>query len=361
MIINIVIPGVGLTGGIQVVFTYAEYLKKHGHDVMFYTPLKAYDVKNSNNELKNSIHVITNTIKRIWRYKIIKKYKTISYDVEVNPVLLINDSTIRDADITIATAWPTAYSVNKLVKNKGIKIYFVQGYEVWNNEILGKKSYTLDLHKITISKWINDQLTNQLGGSGFPVVFDGIDLERFNANKKINEDGSNFHFLMLYNDLPNKGVSDGLVAFENVKKEYPNIKLSMFGMKTNPNLPPYVEYFNNPSKDEIKYLYESADVFIFPSLEEGWGLTPLEAMASSCAVVGYNTGCMIDIGVDNENVLLSLPGDVNMLKQNIRKLIENPILAQKIAQNGHITVQQFSWEKCAYNFEQVLEEIFNAN
>lgn len=47
MKINFVIPGVSLTGGIMVVFRYAEKLQKRGHEVTLYVPLKALDVKNS--------------------------------------------------------------------------------------------------------------------------------------------------------------------------------------------------------------------------------------------------------------------------------------------------------------------------
>ena len=39
-------------------------------------------------------------------------------------------------------------------------------------------------------------------------------------------------------------------------------------------------------------------------------MTPLEAMASKCAVVGTKTGCMLDIGLDRDNALLCEPGDV---------------------------------------------------
>lgn len=361
MKINIIIPGVGLSGGIRVLFKYSELLKKLGHDIVFYTPIKAYDVKNYQNELTNFRHVITNTIKRFYSYEIKKNHIKIPYDVTVIPVLSINDSTVRDADITIASAWPTAFSVDKLSDKKGKKVYFIQDYEIWNNKELGQMSYELDLYKITISKWIRKKIMSQLGGKELPIVYDGLDLEVFNFRKKLRNSGDEFEFLMLYHNLSKKGVVDGIKAFENIRKEYPKIRLRMFGMDKSPNIPDYVNYYYNPSKELLKELYNSSDVFIFPSYEEGWGLTPLEAMASNCAVVGYNVGCMIDIGTNGENVLISEPKDVYSLEQNLRKLICNRDYAQKIADKGQRSVQKFAWDKCTIKFEEVLMEILNEN
>ena len=69
MVINIIVPGIGLSGGMRVLFQYGELFKAKGHDVVFYTPLMAYDVQNSNSLILNKAHVVTNTIKRIYSYK----------------------------------------------------------------------------------------------------------------------------------------------------------------------------------------------------------------------------------------------------------------------------------------------------
>ena len=82
-------------------------------------------------------------------------------------------------------------------------------------------------------------------------------------------------------------------------------------------------------------------------------------MASGCVVVGTNTGCMLDIGVNGENVLLSEPNEPVGLYENIEKIIKNPDLVQRLAINGFETVQQFSWENAVNNFELVLKEVKN--
>ena len=358
MTINIIIPGIGLSGGMRVLFQYGELLKAKGHDIVFYTPLLAYDVKNNKSEILNKIHVVTNTIKRIYNYVIKKKQKNLQFDVKVIPVPYVADRYIRNANICMASAWPTAFSVDKLSLSKGKKVYLIQDYETWNSEELGKKSYTLPLQHIVISTWIKNKLVEQLGEEDAPIVFDGLDLEIFNNPiKKFNFLNRKIEVLMLYHDLPKKGVKDGLKAYENVKRKHQNIKLTMFGLADRPNISEDIEYYKNPSREELKALYDKADIFLYTSKEEGWGLTPLEAMASKCAVVGTNTGCMLDIGEDQRNAMLCEPGDIDGMTKNLCELLENYEMIIKLAENGYKTVQQFSWSDSVEQLERILRRI----
>lgn len=364
MKINIVIPGVGLSGGIRVLFQYAELLEKKGHDVIFYTPVLAYDVKNSNSELVNKIHVFTNSIKRINSYIIKKNQNKTGFAVNVEAVPCIKNKYLRDADLVIASAWPTAFSVNDLHKTKGKKIYFIQDYEIWNNKRLGQLSYTLPLKHIVISTWIKNKLIEQLGHEDAPIVYDGLDIEIFN-NLKTNcykySENRKFKILMLYHNLAKKGIVEGLEAYKRLKKQYSNVELSMFGLDRKPDLPEGVIYYSNPTREELKKLYQSADVFLYTSREEGWGLTPLEAMAAGCVVVGTDTGCMLDLGKNEENVLLVEPKDVEGLVNNVIRIMKDEELAKYLAKNANETVKQLSWDKAVLKFETILKDICNEN
>lgn len=52
-------------------------------------------------------------------------------------------------------------------------------------------------------------------------------------------------------------------------------------------------------------LYSEADICLFPSIREGWGLTVTEAMAHKCAIVGNNTGVVLEICEDGKTALIS--------------------------------------------------------
>ena len=94
-------------------------------------------------------------------------------------------------------------------------------------------------------------------------------------------------------------------------------------------MPEYIDYIQNPSQDLIVKMYSTSDIFIFPSLEEGWGLTPLEAMACECAVVATRTGFVLDLGKHEDNMMISNPGDIEDMVNNIEKLINDTKLLKK--------------------------------
>lgn len=359
MKINVIIPGIGLSGGIRVLFRYAELLNEKNHDVVFYTPLLAYDVKNCNSEFLNKLHVISNSLKRVSTYKIKKKQNILEFNVKVIPVSMICDRYVRDADICIASAWPTAFSVANLSLTKGKKVYFIQDYEIWNNEELGKESYTLPLEHIVISTWIKNKLVEQLGSDDAPIVYDGLDLDVFNNPTRVNAFDHAINILMLYHDLTKKGIKDGLEVYRRVRANYPDVRLTMFGLPERPNIPDEVEYYQNPSREQLRKLYSRANIFLYTSREEGWGLTPLEAMASKCVVVGTNTGCMLDIGEDKVNAMLCHPGDISKMEKNLCALIENQTLLQELSEKGYETVQNFSWINAVAQLERELEKIWH--
>ena len=108
--INIILPGLGVSGGIQVVKKYKELMEKDGWDVIIYAPLKAYNLHRYRSNIKNKIHQIYCTIKTIPEIKRKTEYKWI---------WKATNKSIRNADITIATLWATAFDVNKLSDAKG--------------------------------------------------------------------------------------------------------------------------------------------------------------------------------------------------------------------------------------------------
>ena len=347
MLINFVIPAIGNSGGIDVVYKYVHLLKERGHDVCVYKEIKATNMHRYSFYLKNIAHQIYCTWKAIAQKK--KDRKSVDHWVWI-----LKDSVVRDADIIIATAWTTAYKVEALAKSKGNKFYFIQDYEIWDNETWTKKTYTLKLNKIVISTWINNCLKRDLGIGPFPIVYNGLDTDIYHS-VAVDQNDQEIGFLMLNHILPKKGIEKGLSVYEEVKKIYPNIKLRMFGICDGAMLPSYVEYYKNPSKKQIIELYSKTNIFIFPSMEEGWGLTPLEAMACGCIVVGTNTGFVLDLGVHKKNMMISEPGDIVGMVKNIIELIENKQLQIEIKKNAQQTVEQLDWNRSADKFLNLLE------
>ena len=168
MKVNFILPPIGSSGGIDVVYKYVDLLQKGGHDVCVYKAMQASNMHRYHSNTKNIIHQIYCTVKTVFEKE---KYKRASDRF----VWKIGNKTVRDADVIIATAWPTAFEVYRLSVSKGNKFYFIQDYEIWDNPEVVKKSYQLPLNKIVISTWINDCLKQDFGMGPFPIVYNGLD------------------------------------------------------------------------------------------------------------------------------------------------------------------------------------------
>ena len=357
MKIAFVLPAFFGTGGINVVYEYSKRLTDLGHDVVVYAPIYAYNMHREGMAMNiaKQIYATLKTLKWVHIDHIPEKISN-EKSVDIKVVWEVCNRYIRDNDVVIATAWCTAFDVSKLNVRKGKKIYFIQGLEVWDNEELGRQSYRLPLKKITIAKWIKDILVEEYGcdESDIDVVNNGIDCEKYNIEKKDYEHSGDIRCLMLDHSLPLKGVQYGVEAFQKAKEINPHLSLSMFGMKKSNNVPADVHYYLNPSQEELIGLYRESDIFIFPSLGEGWGLTPIEAMACKCAVVGSNVASMMDIGINGENAILCEPQDVESITKGILILSNDIQLRKKISECGYDTVQALDWDNSVIKLERIL-------
>ena len=345
MKVNIVFPEFGLSGGVMVALRYARALTGFGHDVLCYGKKLPYFMPKSFKDVAHAAHRLVSN------YDIdiaLDRCGTFKYAVPP----FINNKTVRDADVTIATAWCTAYDVAKLSDSKGKKYYFIQDHEIWDDKDKGIQSYKLPLKHIAIAKWIDDILVNDYGCEPATIVHNGVDLAVFKPDysKRV----ENITISMMYHLLEKKGIPDGLSVLEEVHKKYPTIKIIMFGKPEFSEKPDYIEYYRDPEQSLIISIYQQSDIFLFPAKEEGWGLTVIEAMACGCAVVGTNAGALLEIGQDGENALISEPGNPEQLMMNAERILHDKKLRSSIGNNAITTAQKLGWEKSYQQFEEAL-------
>lgn len=113
---------------------------------------------------------------------------------------------------------------------------------------------------------------------------------------------------------------------------------------------------NTVPEDLMVELYRAGDVFVFPSVKEGWGLVVLEAMASGLPVIASNIEPLTEYLKDGENAILIPPMDHKYLAQQIVRVLETP----ELNINGIETAKAFSWQSTALNhlefYSRVLAE-----
>ncbi|MEW6088690.1 MAG: glycosyltransferase family 4 protein [bacterium] len=350
MKINFIIPFTYITGGIRVIFEYANRLTEKGHIVNVIYPLKAYNFGDTT--LKGFYWQTKGSLRNLIKGK---KINWIEINFNLLQVPFITDMFVPDADAVIATAWPTAYSVYNLSKKKGEKFYFIQHYEIWSGQKeLVDKTYNLSLYQITIASWLERLLKEKFNSKKLSVIVNAVDINLFyNDQKTYNK---NKRILMLYSQHKWKGVEDGIRAFEIAKKSYPNIELIMFGVKKYPDVPSYVEFYENPKQEKIREIYCSCDIFISPSWTEGCQLPPMEAMACKCAVIATNIGGIPDYTIPGKTALVSEPKDINKLAEHLIFLLGNENELKRLSFAGYEYIKNFTWEKAVKKFEKVLEE-----
>src|SRR3972149_5767487 len=105
-------------------------------------------------------------------------------------------------------------------------------------------------------------------------------------------------------------------------------------------------------EESISKFYQAGDLFVFPSIKEGWGLVVLEAMASGLPVIASGIEPMTDYLKGDVNALLVSPMDYQALARGIIRGLEKTELRDKLAKNGIKTAQAYSWRNTALKHEE---------
>ena len=105
----------------------------------------------------------------------------------------------------------------------------------------------------------------------------------------------------------------------------------------------HVRFLGFLPDDTLKVLYRLASVFVFPSLYEGFGLPPLEAMACGTPVVTSNVSSLPEITGDAAQLVD--PYDVDSIVDGMRRVLTDPALAATMRHKGMARAREFSWER----------------
>ena len=351
MKINFYLPQVymGIAGGYKVVYQYANYLVNNGHDVCIY-----YDLKDG----RNSHHIpkLLTIILRKMMFIGYPRWFDLNENVKQKAVNHFDNKTIRDADISIATAPYTAYPVNELSESKGEKYYFIQGYENWDgtsDEFL-HKSYALGMNNIVISEWLKNIVDKHAKKESI-IIENGIDLNIFKLKNPI-EQRNNHVVSMVYHDSYNKGCKYGIEALEKIKKMFPDTKAILFGAPKRPkDLPEWIEYRRNANEQQVVDILNESSVFMCTSLFEGFGLPGLESMACGCALVTTKCQGPEEYANDNNSILCDIASTEDLFEA-VKELFENEEKRVSVAATAYKNINKWSLSNREKQFEEFLNK-----
>lgn len=185
----------------------------------------------------------------------------------------------------------------------------------------------------------------------------GIDLERLGPKKKKHSDKIKIGYLGGLDGRKNVGLL--VDCFRKISRDYDNIELHIGGTGRNyekfksMNVPNMFLHGNIKFEETSKF-FNSLDIFVFPTLGEGFGLPVIEAMACGIPVVASNVTTMPEIVGDAGE--LSAP-NVKDMSNSIVRLIENKKKRDKLGKEGLERAREFTWEKAAMETMEVYEDV----
>jgi glycosyltransferase involved in cell wall biosynthesis len=156
-----------------------------------------------------------------------------------------------------------------------------------------------------------------------------------------------------FHRLKQKEIPHKLVIAGKKGWKYENI----FGEIEKLKLKDDVIFTGYVSDEDLPALYNAADLFVYPSIYEGFGLPPLEAMACGTPVITSNTSSLPEV-VGGAGIMVD-PYNIDELSNKMQEVLTSKNLRKELSEKGLKRAKMFSWEKCAKETLEVFEDLIN--
>ena len=197
------------------------------------------------------------------------------------------------------------------------------------------------------------------------------DAEKETSAKILNEKYGIAQPFFLYTGVHryHKNLTRLIKAFKFISNKYPDLKLVITG-KPDPlypeaeqevadqNLEEKVVFTGLIPENELIALYNLAEIYIFPSLYEGFCLPILEAFACGAPVCASNISSIPEVA-GKDNAIFFNPYDEKDIAEKTLSIFENSARRNKLIQNGLIRIKNFSWKKMAKEILEVYNTTSN--
>ncbi len=200
---------------------------------------------------------------------------------------------------------------------------------------------------ITGSHFSSKEICTYLGREVFHVVPHGVNRRHFVRQVSCSLIQEKYRLpkrfvLFVGNFKPNKNLERLMRAFKRVNISGLDLVIVGKGTARGPVL-----------DEELPILYSMAEMFVFPSLYEGFGLPPLEAMSCGCPVIVSRAASLPEVCGDG--ALYFDPESEEEIASIIRKMALDSGLRQKLVEKGLKRVEQFEWKRSAEHHQQIFE------
>ena len=168
--------------------------------------------------------------------------------------------------------------------------------------------------------------------------------------------------------FPHKNLERFVQAFNIVQEKHPELHLILVGKKElyykqlerfakNSINGAHITFTGFIEEESLKWLYEHAQAYVFPSLSEGFGLPGLEAMVHGCPVVSSNATCLPEVYGDAAHYFDPL--DVQDMETKINEVLNDESLRSQLIANGYQQIKKYSWSRMAQQTLSIYTEVLN--
>lgn len=320
--IYFIVPGLGISGGNNVVLEYCSYLISLGHDVSIIN-------------IRHETTVDWHPIKHIPIFRTMDSWAVSKFVSE-------------EIDIVVATGWQTCYEILRIGISARTFVYFVQCNEILFNSPgsweynLASITYKLPFKFLTISKWLVNFLKFNYGQESFyapnrynpKIVYEDTPIApRKNDGVRILLEGP------LCN--PWKAMDDAFLSVQGLDAE-------VWCLSGAGELQPWQKpdkFFSGVPYNKVKNIMSSCDILVKLSKIEGFFGPPLEMMACGGTAVVSRVAGYDEYIKEGINALAVDVGDYRSARECLRELISNRALLEKLKKEGRKTAKEFSfWE-----------------
>ncbi|MBB6449214.1 glycosyltransferase involved in cell wall biosynthesis [Geomicrobium halophilum] len=337
--IGYVLPHRELTGGLKMLIQQMEKLKARGHE----------------------IHAF---LRGDPESKVLPDWAALAVNQEIAiPAGELYIDYVEDCDIVVA-GW--YQQIPELECIKPPLFYWEQGHESLFGDIPNlpdvfpireemKRAYQSSIPIVSVSAFVSDVIKARFSKST-AVLTNGVDSDLF-FNHGVETSAEGNVILLVGNPaLRFKGFDSALETMSRawhkgyrfqvnwVCQYYPQIREVTFP----------IQFVINPNQHELDSWYRMSDIHLFTSMYEGFGMPPLEAMASGVAVIATRCGGVEEYAKHGQNCLLVEPQDIPGMTAAVCDLLDSPEKRNRLAAEGKKTALHFSYDKIIAKLESFM-------
>lgn len=367
-------PDQGFYPGIERhVYLLSTALEKKGLEVHIFTTFwNGNKVYEENNGIH--IHRFKETKKVFGKIGCLFDFHVFSFCNSIS-----NSELLKQCDVIITLTALSNIKKLKKINNKPILSFFHHADKIQRpvellyipfSNYIERKCHTQSDLTITPSSSSAKVLENKYGISNkkIKVIPHGLDLDTITSKFERIDNLRDIKLLYVGPIIPRKGISYLIKGMAIVKDKYPNVKLFIIGkgghrkkyekLSRNYGLEENIIFTGFVSDDTLKNYYKGCDVFVFPSLNEGFGQVLIEAMSFGMAIVAANSSSIPEI-IGDSGILVK-PKDHNSLAEAIIHLIDDKKHRDALGKKAYQRVlENYSSEKIVDEYIKLFNNLIN--